>query len=190
MNSTRNRATLGHRNDRSGNGQLSGSKRKELLADEDAPVAETAHNAQKATDSVFSKFVVHANRYDYPRLGKVPAAVFYSKIADMRVREKNGEAILDVYYDIEDCYGQLFYIVQSYWADSQHYQRFAAALAAAGVPDDATADAGIGVTEMIRIDYVSKKTNVGSIVERKPYTVPPAADDDTEFDDFCLDDEE
>jgi hypothetical protein len=38
----------------------------------------------------------------------------------------------------------------------------------------------IGVTEMVRIDYVAKRSDIGSIVERKPYVIPPEEDLDEE----------
>ena len=153
-----------------------GSKLKDLLSDEE--VAETSekssmnHGGNDKKRS-FANFVVHTNEYDYPRMGQVPATYYRSVIADMQVREKDGKEILDVCYDIEDQYGREYHIMQSYPAGSRPFKQLAAALIAAGVTKGETVDAGIGVCEIINLDYVSKKSDFGSIIERKPYVVPP-----------------
>jgi hypothetical protein len=173
------------------------SKIKDLLSDEET--IDTTKSAQEQLNSSekldFSKFIITANRYDYPRLGKVPAITYYSTIADMKIREKDGKTILDVYYDLQDSWGRTFYIIQSYPEGSQPFRRLGAALAAAGVPNGATADAGIGVVEIITLDYPSNSSELGSIVERKPY-VPSSVDaeedlaEGDDFDDFLPDEEE
>ena len=63
-------------------------------------------------------------------------------------------------------------------------------MAAAGVSSGETADAGIGTCEIINLDYVSKKTDFGSIIERKPYVAPPEPDaqDEEDDDDYLTDD--
>lgn len=167
----------------------SNSRMKELLAEEDLAdvnADKKITNAQKkgkVNHLGFDTFVVKTNRYEYPRIGKVPATYYHSKIVDMNVREKNGKAILDVHYDLEDSYGRVYHIVQSYPAESQPYHRFADALVAAGVPENAKVNAGIGVEEIIEIDYISKSSDLGSIVNRKPYTPTEPADDDIDLDD-------
>ena len=93
-------------------------------------------------------------------------------------------------YDIEDRYGRQYHILQSYPAGSRPFKQLAAALAAAGVPNGATADAGIGVCEVINLDYVSKKSDFGSIIERKPYVASPDSEDQEEDDEQLEEDED
>ena len=161
-----------------------GSKLRELLADEEVESSEVVGMKQGNRDKKldFSSFVVKSNKYDYPRMGQVPATYYRSVIADMQVREKNGVEILDVYYDLEDRYGREYHILQSYPAGSRPFRQLADALAAAGVSSGETADAGIGACEIISLDYVSQKSDFGSIVERKPYVAPPEPDDQDEDD--------
>lgn len=189
-----NRQTKGSWSPRSGS-----TKMKDLLAEDAVETTETAkviskEQTSKDTQLDFSRFPLKTSRYEHPRIGRVPATYYHSKIVGMSIREKNDKVILDVKYDLVDCYGRVYYIVQSYPADSQPYRRFAEALEAAGVSCDANADAGIGVEEIIELDYVSKSSDLGSIVNRRPYTTPSADDEnedeneaedyDDEFDDF------
>ena len=166
-----------------------------MLCDEEAASTSTEIHKQPKISSksqCFDSFVVMTSKYDYPRLGKVPAIKYLSTIADMKVRKKNDKKILDVFYDLQDNYGRLFYILQSYPEGSQPFKRLSTALAAAGVPKGATVDAGIGITELITIDYRSKDSEFGSIVAREPYPVTPddSDQDDEEFDADILEDEE
>ena len=172
------------------------SRMKELLAEEDLADSNTdieITNEQKKGDVnhlSFDNFIVKTNRYEYPRIGRVPATYYHSKIVDMSVRKKNDKAILDIKYDLEDSYGRVYHIIQSYPAESQPYHRLADALAAAGVPEDAKVNAGIGVEEIIELDYLSKTHDLGSIVNRRPYTGPSVDDQDhEEADDILLDDD-
>lgn len=193
MSELKKRPTLGRRNDPRPGGLLaSGSKRKELLSDEDPVENAEPVIEQKRSGEIldFSEFTIAVSKYEYPRLGKIPAATFFSTIADMKVRTKEGRQILDVFYDLEDRYGQEYHILQSYPAGSQPFRMLAAALAAAGIPKGATADAGIGVCEFVTIDYVSKNSELGSIVERQPYVAPPPADEDEDEDDLLLDEDD
>lgn len=173
----------------------SNSRIKDLLAEEAAVEAaeSTEVTYKELTDKNahldFSRFPLKTSKYEHPRIGRVPATYYHSKIVDMSIREKNEKVILDVKYDLVDSYGRVYYIVQSYPAGSQHFHRFAEALTAAGVSKDANADAGIGVEEIIEIDYISKNSDLGSIVNRKPYTTPSANDEDEEEDDLQLDDD-
>lgn len=175
----------------------SDSRKKDLCAEED--VVEIAGSnevfAKEQTDKNmhldFSRFPLKTSRYEYPRLGRVPATYYRSKIVDMSIREKNDKVILDVKYDLVDSYGRVYYIVQSYPADSQPYHRFAEALAAAGISKNANADAGLGVEEIIEIDYISKNSDLGSIVNRRPYITSSANDkDEDDEDDVLLDDDD
>lgn len=175
-----------------------GSKLNELLADEEVvKSSEAGSMKQRGNDkkASFANFVINAFEYDYPRIGQVPATYYRSVIADMQVRDKEGKEILDVCYDIEDQYGREYHILQSYPMDSRPFKQLAAALLAAGVPRGETANAGIGVCEIINLDYVSKNSDFGSIVERKPYVCTSTAEDedtdeDEEFSDFLPDDED
>ena len=153
---------------------------RDLLADEPAAASASAEEQMpsKTKKSAFGNFVICPTLYDYPRIGQVPATYYRSVIADMNVREKDGKEILDVCYDIEDRYGREYHILQSYPAGSRPFRQLADALAAAGVASGETADAGIGVCEIINLDYVSKKSDFGSIVERKPYVAPPDTQDE------------
>jgi hypothetical protein len=167
---------------------------KDLLAEDVVEAAESAQvinevQTNKNTRLDFSGFPLKASKYEYPRIGRVPATYYHSKIVDMSIRKKNDKIILDVHYDLEDSYGRLYYIVQSYPADSQPYRRFAEALGAAGVSGDVYADAGIGVEEIIELDYISKSSDLGSIVNRRPYTKSSADDEDEDEDDVLLEDE-
>lgn len=170
----------------------SGSKLKELLAEDEATESSEAVSMKhRGTDvkASFSNFVVKTCEYDYPRIGQVPADFYYSVIADMQVREKDGREILDVCYDIEDRYGREYHILQSYPAGSRPFKQLATALVAAGVPNGATVDAGIGVCEIINLDYVSKKSDFGSIIERRPYVAPSGYDDQEESDELVEEDD-
>lgn len=180
----------------------SSSRIKNLLAEEDvveSTVARKVASTQKTSSKAplgFGNFVVKPRCYDYPRVGSVPATRYYSTIANMKVREraKDGKVVLDVFYDLEDVYGQKFNIIQTYSADSQAFKRLVMALSAAGVPNGATVDAGIGTEEIIEVDYITPNSDMGSIVNRRPYTAPSADDEDEaenetedsddEFDDF------
>lgn len=195
MNSTRNRVTLGHKNDRkSGNAPWSrNSQVKNLLAEEKEDTPDVKIDAQQIAmaDSVdlqelLSKLTIDFDEYAYPREKAVPEDCYFSTIAGMNARLKDGRVVLDVDYDIEDRYGAIRKIRQSYPVGSQPYQKFSEAMVAAGLNKGQHITDAVGTTEMIRIGYVSKNSDLGSIVERKPYVIPPE-DDDSEFDD-CLDD--
>lgn len=185
MTESKKRSTLGRNSSPRSTSMKSGSKLKELLAEDEGTECSEAvgmkqpHTEEKAS---FASFVVKTCEYDYPRAGVIPATYYYSVIADMQVREKDGREILDVCYDIQDCYGREYHILQSYPADSRPFKQLAAALVAAGVPNGATVDAGIGVCEVINLDYVSKNSDFGSIIERRPYVAPAVSDDQDEDD--------
>ena len=195
MSDLRRRPTLGRRNNpRTGSLRAPDSKLKDLLDVNDASTEALQTLNKQSVGLNFSRFVVRTNHYEYPRIGKVPATYYHSKIVAMSVREKNGKLILDVHYDLEDSYGRVYHIVQSYPADSQPYRRLADALAAAGVPEGATADAGVGTEEIVELDYVNKDSDLGSIVNRRPYTVPTSDDEDEDADqdedDMLLEDDD
>ena len=176
------------------------SRNKNLLAEEDCVETTATHkvtSTQKTSSNAplgFGNFIVKPTGYEYPRIGKVPAVRYHSTIADMKVRKraKDNQLVLDVFYDLEDAYGRKFNIIQTYSAGSQAFQRLVTALSAAGVPDGATVDAGIGTEEILEIDYITPNSDMGSIVERKPYINSSATkvdeneaeDYDDEFDDF------
>ena len=68
------------------------TRTKELLADESIVVREPVEvqNASKDVCMSFQCFVIRSTPYDYPRIGKVPAVRYHSKISDMKICEKNG----------------------------------------------------------------------------------------------------
>lgn len=172
----------------------SSSRIKNLLAEDgvESTVTRKVASTQKTSSNAplgFGNFVVKASCYDYPRIGKVPAIRYHSTISDMKVRKraKDGQMVLDVFYDLEDAYGRKFNIIQTYSAGSQAFQRLVTALSAAGVPEGATVDAGIGTEEIIEIDYITPDSDMGSIVERKPYINSSTAK--VEDEEECYDDE-
>lgn len=195
MNSTRNRVTLGHKNDRkTGNAPWSrNSQVKNLLAEENEDNLDAKIDSQQTVvadpvdlQALLSQLTIDFDEYTYPREKTVPADCYFSTIVAMSARLKEGKVILDVDYELEDRYGAIRHIRQSYPVGSQPYKVLSKALVAAGLTKDQKITDAVGTTEMIRIGYVSKNSDMGSIVERKPYVIPPE-DDDSEFDD-CLDD--
>ena len=161
-----------------------------LLADESVVASAPAEvqKLRKDKSVSFSDFVIRSTPYDYPRIGKVPATRYRSTIADMQVRVKNDKKILDVFYDLEDVYGQKYYIKQSYPEGSQPFQNLASALAAAGVPDGSTVDKAIGTVEILEVDYKTADSDFGYIGERRPYVAPPNTQD--EDDDYLDNDDD
>jgi hypothetical protein len=139
------------------------------------PVSEFADCQQ-----LLAELVIEASEYSYPKEKYVPADTYFSTIATMEVRVKNDKIILDVGYDLEDRYGAIRHILQSYTKGSQHYKKFGAAMVAAGLKPGQPILKAIGVTEMVKIDYVAKRSDIGSIVERKPYVIPPEEELDEE----------
>lgn len=155
-----------------------GSNAKKLLGSEEDEIAEhealeQAQNNIVGTSDDWACFHVKSNRYEYPREKSVPADMYFSTIVRMEIRRKDGKRILDVFYDFEDRKCDIHHVLQSYPEGSLPFQRLANALAAAGVDDDRPASDGVGVTEIVRLDYVSRNSGIGSIVERKPYVLPP-----------------
>lgn len=139
--------------------------------------------------------VIPKGGYRYPREGEVPAGYYVSVIDSIEVREKNGKTLLDVCYEIEGCdyqnRGKVFRIKQTYPLGSDHATDFFDAIVAAGVKPGPNLKDAIGVTEWIRLGYLSNKSDLGSIVERKPYRDDDVEeDDDSEFDGMLPDDEE
>ena len=195
MSSLTNRGPLGRTNSRkTGSSAWSrNSQVKNLLAEENEDTRDAKIDTQQILaaepvdlQALLSKLTIDYDEYAYPREKTVPADCYFSTIVAMSVRIKEDKVILDVDYDLEDRYGAIRHIRQSYPVGSQPYKALSKALVAAGLRKDQKISDAIGTTEMLRVDYVSKNSDLGSIVERKPYVIPPE-DDDSEFDD-CLDD--
>lgn len=188
MKNYRNEAASSRDNDRRTGGSPLGraSQFKKLLADDediigapDSAVQQCPINDHEDCQQLLAELVIESSDYAYPKEKDVPAGVYFSTISHMEVRVKNDKIILDVGYDLEDRYGLIRHILQSYTKGSQHYKKFGAAMVATGLkPGQPILDA-MGVTELVRIDYVAKRSDIGSIVERKPYVIPP----DEELDD-------
>jgi hypothetical protein len=173
---------MGRRNNRrtSDSPLSSGSQIKTLLADEDekktviqSPIVENKDEMEK----YWKLFAVEVNKYEYPVEEKVPAGAYYSEIKKMDIRIKNDQVILDVGYWIEDAKA-VYRILQSYPAGSIPFKKLRAAIDAAGI--DATTDirTAIGMSEKILLAYVSKKSDIGSIIDRIPCEKLPDLDDD------------
>ena len=199
MSSLTGKGPLGRRNDRRIGGSPLGrtSQMKKLLSeegDDSAPVVESNTDQIVGDNPVdlqalLSKLTIDFDEYAYPREEAVPADWYFSTIAAMSVRIKEGKVILDVDYDLEDRFGSIRHIRQSYPVGSHPYKVLSKALVAAGLKKGQQITDAAGTTEMLRVDYVSKNSDLGSIVERKPYVIPPE-DEDREFDDFLEDAED
>lgn len=200
MNTSSNRTTLTQRGERKTGGLLARtSQAKKLLADEetvDPPItmANQQHTVSNPVDSqdLLDKLLIDYDDYDYPREEKVPAGWYFSTITEIKAREKDDRVIVDIGYTLEDRYGAIRYIRQSYPVGSQPYNALSKALVAAGLKKRQKITAAGGTTEMVRVDYVSKRSDIGSIVERKPYELPPEEepDADDEYDDFLSTEDE
>ena len=198
MSSLTNRGPLGRTNGRkTGNAPWSrNSQVHKLLAEEEDNTSEVKIDSQQTAaadpvdlQSLLSKLTIDFDEYAYPREKTVPADCYFSTIMAMSVRIKEDKVILDVDYDLEDRYGAIRHIRQSYPVGSQPYKMLSKALAAAGLEKGQQITDAVGTTEMLRVDYISKNSDLGSIVERKPYVIPPE-DDDSEYDNFLDDTEE
>ena len=198
MSSLINRGPLGRTSGRkTGNSAWSRTSQvKNLLAEEKEDTPDVKIDAQQSAmakpvdlQELLSKLTIDFDEYSYPREKTVPADCYFSTIVAMSVRIKEDKVILDVDYDLEDRYGTIRHIRQSYPVGSQPYKALSKAMVAAGLTKDQKITDAIGTTEMLRIDYVSKNSDLGGIVERKPYVIPPE-DDDSEYDDFLDDTEE
>lgn len=173
----------------------------------------SAHPTRKSPDSLFrtdvsnkvedklslDSFLIVGNDYDFPKEDVVPPGFYLSKITDASVRMKNGKKLLDVLYDIEGCDakndGKVFHIKQSYSENSDHHRVFSNAMVKAGVKTRSGASAVIGITECIKIAYVSNTSEIGSIVDRKPCDwegadeAEPTVEDDPDYDNFLSDED-
>lgn len=174
----------------------------------------SAHPARKAFDRSIrteapakvedelslDSILIIGDEYEYPKEERVPAGFYLSKITDARVRIKdNGKKMLDVFYDIEGCDrrndGKTFQIKQSYVDGSDHHRVFSNAMIRAGLKSRSGSSAIIGVTECIHLAYVSDRSEIGSIVERKPCDWEDAneadavTENDPEHDDFLPDED-
>lgn len=175
----------------------SAARRKDLLGDE--PVVGGASEARVSKRQVADECLtiddifIPGSYYAFPLRDEVPAGYYFSEIADISIREKNGKTLLDVSYDIRgydyENEGQEYQIKQAYALGSEHLAKFYDALKKAGVKPGASLRSAIGVQERIRLAYVSNNSDIGSIIARVPYHEDPD-NDDSEFDDFLSEDDE
>ena len=88
--------------------------------------------------------------------------------------------ILDVSYNLENGYGQRFYILQSYPLNSAPLKRFYTAMVNFGLDSGTGIDRVVGVTEKIFLEYPPGGSKIGSITKRVPYDPPEedVADDE------------
>ena len=175
----------------------SGTRRKDLLSDE--PVAGGTSEACASKRQVAAECLtiddifIPGSYYAFPLRDEVPAGYYFSQIADISIREKNGKTLLDVSYDIQgydyENEGQEYQIKQAYALGSEHLAKFYDALKKAGVKPGASLRSAIGVQERIRLAYVSNNSDIGSIIARAPYH----EDSDDAYDedeDLCVEDDE
>lgn len=175
----------------------SAARRKDLLGDE--PVVGGASEARVSKRQVAAECLtiddifIPGSYYAFPLRDEVPAGYYFSEIADISIREKNGKTLLDVSYDIRgydyENEGQEYQIKQAYALGSEHLAKFYDALKKAGVKPGASLRSAIGVQERIHLAYVSNNSDIGSIIARVPYHEGPD-NDDSEFDDFLAEDDE
>ena len=135
--------------------------------------------------------IIPKGGYRYPRDGEVPGGFYISVIELIEVREKNGKTLLDVCYEIEGCdyrnRGKTFRIKQTYPLGSDHATDFFDAIVTAGVKPGPNLRDAIGITELIELAYRSDKSDLGSIIARKPYRDDDAdLDDDSDEDNMLL----
>lgn len=156
-----------------------------------SPTAEVTKPVLTIEDIIIPK-----GGYRYPRDGEVPGGFYFSVIDLIEVREKNGKTLLDVCYEIEGCdyqnRGKVFRIKQTYPLGSDHATDFFDAIVAAGVKPGPNLKDAIGVTELIKLAYLSDKSDLGSIIARKPYRDDDSnsEDDDSEVDDMLTDEDD
>ena len=141
MNSTRNRVILGHTNDRKTGTTpwIRNSQAQKLLAEEKEDTPKVKIDSQQTVaaepvdlQALLSQLTIDFDEYTYPREKTVPADCYFSTIVAMSARLKEGKVILDVDYDLEDRYGAIRHIRQSYPVGSQPYKALSKALVAAG----------------------------------------------------------
>ena len=152
---------------------------RDLLEEASADVTERLDPESEIQVS-FSDFVIQDYLYNYPREREVPEGWYLSEISNIDVRVKNAKKILDVSYNLENGYGQRFYILQSYPLNSAPLKRFYTAMVNFGLDSGTCIDRVVGVTEKIFLEYPPGGSKIGSITKRVPYDPPEedVADDE------------
>ena len=199
-----NRPTLVSRRAGKPRTENKGSKIKELLSEDETTKAKTTVANQDPVvsneedlEKYWELFAGPVSiKYEHPYEDKVPAGIYYSEIKKMEIRKKGDQVLLDVGYWIENAKG-IHHILQSYPLGSMPFVKLRAAIDAAGINVEKNIRAAIGMSEKIRLAYVSKYSDIGSIIERIPCEKLPDVDengneivpqedqdDDSEFDDF------
>ena len=166
-----------------------GGNKKNLLDDAPAAATPSTLTSEMTADSL----IIRADDYRYPVEEQVPSGYFFSEVARVSVRRKGEKDMVDVCYDIEGYdngnRGQRYRIKQTYPVGSEYLQAFFNAMAAAGVVDVSIKEA-VGVRERILLAYVSKTSEIGSIIKRCPDKVSASAqDDDSDYAECCEDEE-
>ena len=184
MISSPKRPTLGGRRPDKGSQPSRGSKAGWLLSEDENTKVQvntvnqaSAVSAEDDMEKYWKMFAIPASKYEYPIEEKVPGGIYYAEIKQMEIRRKGDRVILDVGYWIEDA-KSFHRILQSYPAGSVPFKKLRKAIADAGI--DATNDirAAIGMSEKICLAYVSKHSDIGSIIDRMPCEKLPDLDDD------------
>lgn len=208
MSVTSKRVTLGSRHPSKPRTEIKGSKVRDLLSEDKAAEAKntvvnqvSVGSGEDDLEKYWKLFAVPACKYEYPREDKVPGGYYYAEIKNMELRFKKDQVILDVGYWFEN-YTGIYYVLQSYPAGSIPFKNLRAAIAAAGIDASTNIRKAIGMSEQVCLAYISKHSDIGSIIDRMPceklpdvdengYEIVPETDqdDDSEFDDF-LDTEE
>ena len=204
MSAYSNRAKLGSRNPSKSRSTIR-SKADLLLSEDENNQKQTTKVNQLAVvsneddmEACWKLFAVPAPKYEYPVEEKVPGGVYFAEIKQMEIRRKGDQVILDVGYQIKN-YKGIFRILQSYPAGSMPFKKLRKAIADAGIDAASDIRVAVGMSEKIVLAYVSKHSDIGSIIDRTPWKDPNSTDeepgdtvtqdDDSEFDDFLEDEE-
>lgn len=144
---------------------------------------------------------------------KVPAGTYHSTVAAMADSVcSNGDAAIDVVYQLTDSAGKAVQARVRYPVDGYHFNRFVDAMLDAGLEEGAALSDAVGLEEEVTIAYpftgalgkIQTRSPVGTSVKFAPKKSAPrkpvpavldepeeddadeaeVADDDTEFDDF------
>lgn len=141
-------------------------------------------------------------KYKFPIYDEVPAGNYFSKVkAVNQTTTKSGKEAVEVFYEIKDgatCYkiangilpddaeNKSYYIKQVYPEGTTYHERFVDSMAEALSKDDFDYGETVGITEYNTLSY--DKSDIGGFSDRSPFEWDDFIIQETEDEDYILDD--
>lgn len=92
--------------------------------------------------------------YDFPSPASLPAGIYTSCIVSVESSQtQGGDAAVDLLHDLKDAKGRVYHVRSRYKLDSTRFAELGDALIAAGLSEDDSIQAAVGVEEKITIKH-------------------------------------